>query len=173
MSRFDLPGRRVPNAVALAMAASLLASPALGACKQELSVYSEPEANASLEFTPAASNGSSSHMFKIKFPENSVVLDGIVMWTEGVARPMGIVMHKCPEGDVTGAELEACTVWQGVIYAVDGAGTVDLLPPEGADSAAQLLLPDFAPALRQSSAYGVGGVSKMPWDVFKMSGCQE
>ena len=67
--------------------------PAHAACRQELSVYSETEANASLEFTPAASKGSTSHTFKIKFPENSVILDGVVMWTEGVARPVGIVMH--------------------------------------------------------------------------------
>ena len=165
---------RAKEKIALALTTMMLAaSSAVAACKQELAIYSEPEANASLEFTPAAPNGSTSHTFKVKFPENSVVLDGIVMWTEGVARPVGIVMHKCPEGDVTGAELEACTVWQGVIYAVDGQGNVDLLPPEGADSAAQLLLPDFAPALRQSSAYGMEGVSKMPWDAFKMSGCQE
>jgi hypothetical protein len=148
------------------------ASTASAACKQELAIYSEPEANASLEFTPAGDTGSS-HTFKIKFPENSVILDGVVLWTEGVARPMGIVMHKCPEGDVTGPELDACTVWQGVIYAVDGQGNVSLLPPEGATAAQQLLLPDFAPALRQSSAYGMAGVSKMPWDAFKMSGCQE
>jgi hypothetical protein len=156
--------------------AAVLASvtyPGHAACRQELSVYSEPEADASLEFTPAGANASTSHTFKIKFPENAVVFDGIVMWTEGVARPIGIVMHKCPEGDVTGEELVACTVWQGVIYAVDGLGNVDLLPPEGADAAEQLLLPDFAPALRQSSAYGMAGLSKMPWDVFKMSGCQE
>ena len=164
---------RAKETIALALTAMLAASPSVAACKQELAVYSEPEANASLEFTPAAPNGATSHTFKVKFPENSVILDGIVMWTEGVARPVGIVMHKCPEGDVTGAELEACTVWQGVIYAIDGQGNVDLLPPEGADSAAQLLLPDFAPAVRQSSAYGMAGVSKMPWDVFKISGCQE
>lgn len=165
---------RAKETIALALTTMMLAaSSAFATCKQELSVYSEPEANASLEFTPAAPNGSTSHTFTIKFPENSVILDGIVMWTEGVARPVGIVMHKCPEGDVTGDELEACTVWQGVIYAVDSLGNVDLLPPEGADAAGQLLLPDFAPALRQSSAYGMAGLSKMPWDVFKMSGCQE
>lgn len=160
-------------AAILTIALSGIAAPALAACPQELSVYSEPEANASLEFTPASDNPSISHSFKIKFPENAVILDGIVMWTEGVARPMGIVMHKCPEGDVTGEELDACTVWQGVVYAVDGQGKVELLPLQGAAAAEQLLLPDFAPALRQSSAYGMAGVSKMPWDVFKMSGCQE
>lgn len=173
MSGCGLGACRGAMAGVLALAASLLASPALAACKQELAVYTEPQANASLEFTPAGGTASASHSFRITFPENSVVLDGIVMWTDGIARPHGIVMHQCPEGDVTGAELEACTVWQGVIYAVDAAGSVGLLPAEGADSAAQLLLPDFAPALRQSSAYGVDGVSKMPWDVFKLSGCQD
>lgn len=156
---------------ALAIVASVVGS-ASAACNQELAIYSEPEASASLEFTPAGGTGSS-HTFKIKFPENSVILDGVVLWTEGVARPMGIVMHKCPQGDVTGPELDACTVWQGVIYTADKQGNISLLPPEGAGAAEQLLLPDFAPALRQSSAYGMAGVSKMPWDAFKMSGCQE
>jgi hypothetical protein len=163
------------RSVRILCAAGVLAasiSPVFAACNQELAIYSEAEANASLEFTPAGGTGSS-HTFKIKFPENSVILDGVVLWTEGVARPMGIVMHKCPHGDVTGPELEACTVWQGVVYAVDGQGKIGLLPAEGAAAAEQLLLPDFAPALRQSSAYGIGGVSKMPWDAFKMSGCQE
>lgn len=156
-----------------ALAVVLAALPVLAACPQELSVYSEPEAKASLEFTPAGEGAATSHTFKIKFPENAVILDGIVMWTEEPARPHGIVMHKCPEGDVTGEELQACTVWQGVVYAVDGQGNVELLPPEGADAADKLLLPDFAPAVRLSSAYGMDGISKMPWDVFTLSGCQE
>jgi hypothetical protein len=160
-------------AAAPALALALASSQALAACPQELSVYSEPEAKASLEFTPAAGNGSSSHTFKVRFPENAVVLDGIVMWTEEPARPHAIVMHKCPEGDVTGEELQACTVWQGVVYAVDAQGNVKLLPPEGADAADKLLLPDFAPAVRLSSAYGLDGVSRLPWDVFTLSGCQE
>jgi NAD(P)-dependent dehydrogenase (short-subunit alcohol dehydrogenase family) len=31
-----------------------------------------------------------------------------------------MVMHNCPEGDVTGEEIAACTVWEGVIYTLDG-----------------------------------------------------
>lgn len=163
------PGRCALSAALLACAATA----AQAACPQELSVYTEPEANASLEFTPTAGNASTAHAFRITFPENSVVLDGVVMWTDGVARPHGIVMHKCPEGDITGDELAACTVWEGVVYAVDGQGNVGLLPSEGAAAANQLLLPDFAPALRQSSAYGMTGLSRMPWDAFRLSGCQE
>ena len=54
--------------------------------------------------------------------DKGVVLDGIVMWTDGVSRPHGSLMYKCPTGDVTGDELAACTVWQGVIYSVGRQG---------------------------------------------------
>lgn len=158
-------------AVAALTATSI--SNAFAACPQELAVYSERDAQASLEFTPVVEGAATKHTFKVKFPENGVVLDGIVMWTEEVARPYGIVMHDCPEGDVTGAELDACTVWQGVIYAVNEFGAVSLLPGQGAAAAIRLLLPDFGSAVRQSSAYGPQGVSTPPWDVFELSGCQE
>ena len=148
------------------------ATPALAACRQELAVYAEKETAASIDFTPAL-DGGPDHTFKIKFRENAVILDGVVMWTEAPARPFGIVMHKCPEGDVTGAELEACTVWQGVIYAVGGDGTLGLLPRRGEDAAAQILLPDLASAVKSSSAWGLDGLSALPWEAFAMSGCQE
>ncbi len=75
-------------------------------------------------------------------------------------------------GEETGAELEACTVWQGVIYAADETGTVDLLPKTGA-APKTLIFPDLGPSLRLSAAYGEGGFSKVPWDVFALKGCQE
>ena len=107
------------------------------------------------------------------FSENDVVLDGVVMWTEDVARPNGMLMHNCPEGDVTGEELAACTVWQGVIYTVSEFGAVGLLPERGAAAAVHLILPDLGPAVRNSPIWGAHGVSKAPWDSFTLSGCQE
>ena len=58
------------------------------------------------------------------------MLDGIVMWTADPLRPDGALMLDCPEGDVTGAEIDACTLWRGTIYAVDAAGKPGLLPEE-------------------------------------------
>ena len=40
--------------------------------------------------------------------DNNVVLDGIVMWAKA-KRPNGMITYKCPNGDVTGAEMDACT----------------------------------------------------------------
>lgn len=156
----------------LALTGCVGSMPAFAACKQELAVYAEPEARSSLEFRPSAAPAATNE-FKLVFAENGIVLDGLVIWTEGVARPFGMLMHKCPEGDVTGEELAACTVWQGVVYAVDAAGKVGLLAAEGSDAAAQLVFPDLGPALRQSSVYGMSGITKMPWDAFAIAGCQE
>jgi len=149
------------------------AQSARAACPQELAVYRDTDKTLTLEFSP--NNGEAmtvSNMFRIVM-ENDVVLDGIVQWNMGIARPNGMAMYKCPEGDVTGDELDACIVWSGVIYALDATGKVDLLPSEGDGAAERLLLPDFGRTLRYSSAWGEGKVESVPWDVLTLSGCQE
>jgi hypothetical protein len=147
-------------------------APARAACPIELAVYGDLENAAEINFTPTAASAATTNTFRMIL-EKDVVLDGMVMWSEGVARPNGILMHKCPEGDVTGEELVACTVWQGVIYTSDKQGNIELLPAEGDAAPEKLILPDLGHSLRNSSAYGANGFSKVPWDVFAMKGCQE
>jgi hypothetical protein len=101
------------------------------------------------------------------------VLDGIVIVDTEIARSQGMVMYNCPDGDVTGAELDACTIWQNVIYDLGRDGSVGLMPAEDEPAAARLLLPDFGRALGYSEIYAASGLTDAPWDVFRMSGCQE
>jgi hypothetical protein len=152
--------------------AALSCGSAYAACPIELSIYGDREKVASVEFTPRGEAAAVTNQFRMLL-DNDVVLDGIVMWSEGVARPNGMLMYKCPEGDVTGEELETCTVWQGVIYTADATGTIDLLPAQGVSAPEKLVFPDLAHSLRYSSAYGEKGFSKLPWDVFSIQGCQE
>lgn len=147
-------------------------APAYAACPIELATYGEPDAKARLEFRPTGEGAAVTNTFKMLL-DNNVVLDGIVMWTEGVRRPVGMLMYKCPEGDVTGEELAVCTVWQGVIYTSDKSATISLLPAEGAAAAERLILSDLGASLRASSAYGANGFTNVPWDVFSLDGCQE
>jgi hypothetical protein len=149
-----------------------LASPTFAACPIELATYADMEGVAELEFTPTLEAITVTNSFKLLL-DNNVVLDGVVQWTQGVARPNGMLMHECPEGDVTGQELAICTVWQGVIYTSDKLGNIALLPVEGAEAPEKLILPDLGPSLRLSSAYGANGFSNVPWDVFALKGCQE
>jgi len=162
------------RATILAAAVLLGVSPAaLAACPQELAVYADSGDAISLEFMPNdGGRMMASNVFRAAMA-NDIVLDGVVIWNNGVTRPNGIMLHGCPEGDATGEEIAACTVWEGVIYAVDGSGHVDYLPAEGEPAAEQLLFPDLGRGVRYSAVWGEDKVTVVPQDVLKLSGCQE
>ncbi|MBN9222824.1 MAG: hypothetical protein J0I79_33245 [Mesorhizobium sp.] len=155
------------------LAGSLAASSlAHAACPIELAVYGDAQSGSEIDFTPTGTSATVTNTFRLIL-DNNVVLNGIVVWTADVSRPNGTLMYKCPEGDVTGEELAACTLWSGVIYTSDDKGSAGLLPAEGVEAPKTLILPDLGPVLRQSKAYGAGGFSKVPSDMFAMKGCQE
>lgn len=156
----------------LAASVAMAGAPAFAACPIELATYGSTEGAAELDFTPSGEAAAVTNSFRMLL-DNDVVLDGVVMWSDDVARPNGMLMYKCPEGDVTGEELAICTVWQGVIYTTDNSGTIGLLPAEGERAPEKLIFPDLGPSLRASSAYGAHGFSTVPWDVFALKGCQE
>lgn len=169
-----MKARLLAAAKPVALAAGVfVASSAHAACPIQLAVYGEAQSGAEIDFTPTGTSATITNTFRMIL-DNNVVLDGIAMWTEGsAARPHGSLMYKCPTGDVTGEELAACTVWEGVIYSVDEKGAVGLLPAEGADAPKSLVLPDLGPSLEMSAAHGGGGFTKVPWDIFVLKGCQE
>jgi hypothetical protein len=143
---------------------------ALAACPQELSIY-EDNSGASITFLPPHENMASEHEFKLRIGNSE--LQGVVMWSKDPERPNGIVMDQCPDGDVTGEELDKCTVWQGVIYGLTKDANALYIGKRGTPHAEALLLPDF-------SRYAMDHVFKTPLagpikvdDVFKMKGCQE
>ena len=93
--------------------------------------------------------------------------------TESWMRPNGMTMDQCPDGDVTGEELEACTVWQGVIYSLTKDADAKLLGKRGAPHAEALLLPDFSRyAMEHPFKTPLAGPPKVD-DVFRMKACQE
>lgn len=156
---------------ALAICFSLLAAtPAFAACPIELA-YGEREGIAEIDFRPTGDNAVVTNTFRMLIGE--VVLDGMVMWSEDEGRPNGIITYQCPIGDVTGSELDACTLWQGVVYASDGAGRINLLPKEGESAPQELIFTDLGPTLHKSLVFGPQGLPKSPWDVFEQRGCQE
>lgn len=144
---------------------------ARAACPVELAVYGDRDQAGEIDFMPANNLAVVTNAFKMVL-ERDVVLDGMVMWSDETSRPYGTLMYQCPDGDATGPELAACTVWEGVVYTSDDKGNIDLLPKEG-DAPKTLIFPNLGPALHQSVVYGVNGLDKVPWDVFALKGCQE
>ncbi|KQY01905.1 hypothetical protein ASE23_17400 [Rhizobium sp. Root73] len=155
------------------LSAFLAVSPAGAAdCLQEQAIYGDADNAYKLHFEPVGSaSAATSNHFKVKVGKTDLVLDGIVMQSDEPVRANGMIMHKCPEGDVTGDDIAACTIWQGVIYSVSADGKVLSLPGEGLEAAAQVLLPDFGPAIRNSSIWGKATVA--PWDVLTFKGCSQ
>jgi len=141
-------------------------------CKQEHAIYADRDGAYELTFEAVDSEAaSSSYRFSMAMKNSDVKLDGFVMGSEPVDRPNGILFHNCPEGDVTGDDLAKCTVWQGVIYA-GAEGKIALLPPTGSVATTEILLPGFGPALRDSTAWGPGMATVVPWDVLTFKGCK-
>jgi len=155
------------------LSALLAATPAWAAdCLQEQAVYSDTDGAYELRFEPVGSaSAATSNHFKVKVAKTDLVLDGIVMQSGEPVRANGMLMNKCPEGDVTGDDIAACTIWEGVIYAIGPDGKVASLPGEGMEAAPQLLLPDFGPAIRNSSIWGKATVA--PWDVLAFKECAQ
>ena len=111
------------------------------ACPQELSIYEDSVGN-SITFLPPHETQAAEQEFTLRLGQTA--LQGVVMWSKEPDRPNGIIMDQCPDGDVTGEELEACTVWQGVIYSLTKDAGAEFLGKRGAPHAEALLLPDFS-----------------------------
>jgi hypothetical protein len=159
-------------AFALVLACSPVGPAAFAACPMELAVYRDRDAVAGIDFRPAGEGATVTNSFRMHVGD-AAVFDGFVMWTDGVSRPYAMLTHNCPEGDVTGEEIAACTLWEGIVYAVDATGAVSLLPREGEPAPQRLLFPDLARLMQSSPAYAVAGLSVLPFDAFELSGCQE
>lgn len=164
-------------AAALATALSVFAvSPVNAACPQALAVYGEAQSGAEIAFAgPLSEADGMQYRFSLSFAGTGVAMEGVVMMAGEPDRPWGVVLHQCPEGDATGAEIDACTVWQGTIYAIYAEGEAGWLPAQtpGQDAGESLLLPDFGAAVMQSAAWRDGLVTVTPADVFRLKACQE
>ena len=93
-------------------------------CVQEKAVYVDMDNAYELRFEPMGSESSVSNKFKLAVRNTAIVAEGIVMHGDDQPGADGRIMFECPEGDVTGADLRACTVWQGMIYASDLKGHI-------------------------------------------------
>lgn len=154
--------------VAAIAALVLTSGAAQSACPIELAVYESSDKKAGIDFTPNYQAGASvTNSFKLLLGER--VASGMVQWT--ASRPLGMAMLDCPEGDATGEELAACTIWQGVIYAVEADGTVSLLPAQGKPAPQRLILSTLGVYLQDAPK--LKGATLPQTDIFQLNGCQE
>ncbi len=160
-------------AIAIATLSCAPVSAIAAECKQAQAIYGDRDGAYELRFSPITSEAmTSSHRFRLSALKTPVVMDGYVMASDDPARTMGMVLFNCPDGDVTGADLDACTVWQGFIYRTSEGG-LDNLQSGDSPAADRIVFPGLGPAIRQSSAWGEGKAEVAPWDVLDLKGCAQ
>jgi len=143
-------------------------------CKQASAIYGDRDGAYELRFSPITSEAmTSTHQFKLSALKSPVVMNGYVMSSDDPERTMGMVMFNCPDGDVTGADLDACMVWQGFVYRASANGGLDNLQSGDSPAAEKIVFPGLGPAIRQSSAWGDGKAKVAPWDVLDFKGCAQ
>ncbi len=120
-----------------------------GDCPQARAIYGADQGAFRLTFRPVTEMASSvTHLFA--FADETVTLDGMVMDTEEPVRTGARIEKNCPEGDVTGEDIRACTGFEGYVYAIGEAGVVGNLPPGDAPAAPRVLFAGLGPALSSS-----------------------
>jgi len=164
--------QRLARAVLLASCALLpLAAAAQDAeCLQGDALYADLDRHAVISFDQgfAAAPGVTNQFDMLI---GDIALQGIVIWSGGVERPQAILLDDCPEGDATGAELDACTLWQGIVYAVDAEGEIGLMPGASDVAAERLLFPGLPWQLSFTETFAAAEPADLPFEVFERTGC--
>jgi hypothetical protein len=142
-------------------------------CLQDHAIYGDRDNAYELAFQSGRSDAEvSTHRFSLKVLQSQLVLDGYVMADEDSGGSAGLVFFNCPEGDVTGDDLRACTIWQGAVYG-NNAGTVGQLPDGGDVAADEILLPNLAASVQRSSVLAANVAPTEPWDILTFKGCEQ
>ena len=172
-----------------ALVFSLLATPALAAtdCPQNQAVYTEKDNGYVLTFRPTKPWEAAANVMTImtlEFPKfegaEPRTLWGWTWLPNGTSHDRieffnGCTLDSLPDlsGDVvsgsTSEELDACSVWEGVIFSLADNDVHFLRWHDGGMAAETLLLPNLGPTIRYSGL--VLGPGMQPHDVFTFTGC--
>lgn len=155
--------------IAVLVSALMVPMPLLAAdCSLATAQYRSAEDGFTLSFVPlreALANQTNS--FTLERSGDERVLEGSVIWNQGISRPNGALRYDCPEDAFTEDDFADCTYWQGVVYQID-AGEIDYIGAQTDAAPQTLLLPDFGRVMRYSGFYGDVFDSG---DVFTLESC--
>ncbi|MGH7003157.1 MAG: hypothetical protein ACREIP_04345 [Alphaproteobacteria bacterium] len=164
---------RLKRCTAALAAVMIMAAPAHAACTQDRAVYTDRDDDYTLRFRPLSEDqpDAASSEFSLERNDGDLKLDGVIMREGDAIRPNGLIMFQCPGGDATGDELRACTVWQGVLYALKEGAEAEFLPRAKEPAAQALLLPDLSASMSAFDFKRAKPLETFPWDVFRFKEC--
>lgn len=138
-------------------------------CLQSKAIYQADEGLYRLSFHPVPEQAATiTHLFSLS--EGGLTLDGMVMQTEEPLRTIARIEKNCPEGDVTGDDIRACTIYEGYLYGIDDAGHASNLLSGGKQAAPRLLLAGLGPSMASSPLAAKSTLPLAP-DTFHLAEC--
>jgi hypothetical protein len=150
----------------------LIAAPAQAlaqTCSQEKAIYVGSDGYG-LSFQAVGSSAAAvSHRFDLT--NGTSRFTGYLMDSEEPVRTIAHVEKDCPEGDVTGEDIAACTAYEGYVYALAAGGTVSNVPLAGDPAAQHLLFTGLGPALSASPLSAKYKLSPLAADLFEFKEC--
>jgi len=139
---------------ASALAVTVFSSAVQAACTQNRAVYRDRGDAYTLSFHAVQENTlkmspAPTNEFTITADgKPEFKLSGLVIWPEeGVARPYAIITYNCKNGGTDPEDLDDCSLWQSVVYALKEGAEADVLPKADEPAAQSVLFPDLATAL--------------------------
>ena len=138
-------------------------------CPQEKAVYTGADGYG-MTFKPVDSDAASAtHRFDLL--KDKTALTGYMMESEEPVRSIAHVEKDCPEGDVTGDDIAACTAYEGYVYAISADGKAGNLPAAKEPAAASILLSGLGPSLAASPLAEKLKLSAPSADLFTFKEC--
>ncbi|WP_112309146.1 hypothetical protein [Pseudogemmobacter bohemicus] len=163
------------RAAATLIALAGMAAPAIAevACPPERAVYAHEDSGFRISFRPMKSweqTGMTVAIFDVELQDGRN-LWGVIRTNMGTSRDTGQIYLGCPipgpdEGP-TEEELEACRVWEGLVYSVE-ANQIGAFPVEGEKAPPSLLFTDLGRQLRYEIFDSPGDE---PWDQLWLTTC--
>ena len=166
--------KTAPLIMVVLVAVGLAAGPGLSegtsgrSCPQALAVYGVADQRLRLEFS-----GAGDLSFFLLIEGAQARFDGYVYPAEEEGGLAGVVLNGCPDGDATGEELAACTLWQGPVHTIGAEGEIGDLPAADQPAASYLRLDGLATALMERTPKLVSGLAEEQLEKLVLSACQE
>lgn len=174
--------RMIFKTVSVILLAAMVATPStvFAACMQNRAVYTDRDDNYTLTFRPEEPNDlkfspTPTNEFTITANEKpEFQLTGLVVWPEeAVKRPLAMIMYHCAGEGASSEDLEDCSIWQGVVYALKEAAEAEPLPKAEEPAAQTVLFPDLIGAL-DTYDFGAAKPEKpLTWEAFRFKTCTQ
>lgn len=137
-------------------------------CPQALAVYASQDETVSVEFSGAADLS-----FAMLIKGAGRPFEGFVYPGEEEGMADGVVLDNCPDGDATGDEIAACTVWQGAMRSIDQDGTEDAFALSSGVAAPGLVFAGLGDSIKKRMPELMDDPSAGQTETLTLSGCLE